>query len=183
MMARSQTGRMAAQPKRACFTMKKVWIPLALSLALSACAIPQQQAVPRVPFPASEYDALPKTGTGSLTGQVFMRTVGGDVKFGAGSDVHLQPVTSYSQQWYEVNYLGGQPLAPADPRASQGLLTTQADGNGNFSFSSVPPGKYFLSSTVSWQAPSPYGLLPQGGVVAKIITISNDSQAREMLTK
>lgn len=163
--------------------MKKVWMSLGLSLALSACAIPQQQTVPRAPFPAAEYDALPKTGSGSLTGQVFMRTVGGDVKFGAGSDVHLQPVTSYSQQWYDVNYLGGQPLSAPDSRASQGLLTTQADGNGNFSFSNVPPGKYFLSSTVTWQAPSQYGLLPQGGVVAKIVTISNGTQSREMLTK
>ncbi|RDL17054.1 hypothetical protein D884_03195 [Pseudomonas sp. URMO17WK12:I10] len=163
--------------------MKKVWMPLALALALSACATPNQQAVPRVPFPVSEYDALPKTGTGSLAGQVFMRTMGGDVKFGAGSDVHLQPVTAYTQQWYTVNYLEGRPLEPADPRALQGTLVTQADGSGNFSFTNVPPGRYFLSSKVQWQAPTQFGLLPQGGVVAKIVTISDGVQAREMLTK
>lgn len=164
--------------------MKKLWISVALACTLSACAIPQQQApVARIPFPTAEYDALPKTGTGSLAGQVFMRTVGGDVKFGAGSDVYLVPVTSYSKQWYAESYIAGRPMENPDPRASQGQLITQADGNGNFSFSNIPPGNYFLSSTVRWQAPSQYGLLPQGGVVAKIVTISDDKQAREMLTK
>ncbi|MFJ1336791.1 hypothetical protein ACIKP7_01465 [Pseudomonas caricapapayae] len=166
--------------------MNKIFASIALACTLSACAIPQparQAPVPRIPFPAAEYDALPKTGTGALTGQVFMRTVGGDVKFGAGSDVYLLPVTSYSKQWYAESYIAGRTLENPDPRARQGQVHTQADGNGNFTFTDLPPGNYFLSSTVTWQAPTQYGLLPQGGVVAKIVTIADGKQTKEMLTK
>lgn len=92
----------------------------AIMIMLSGCAVSQQKPVPRIPFPAAEFAALPTKGTGTLTGQVFMKTVGGDVKFGAGSTVYLVPVTSYSKQWYEVNYIGGQALEAPDPRSGQG---------------------------------------------------------------
>ncbi|MFK0875525.1 hypothetical protein ACIUW1_11825 [Pseudomonas aeruginosa] len=155
----------------------------AIMIMLSGCAVSQQTPVPRIPFPAAEFAALPTKGTGTLTGQVFMKTVGGDVKFGAGSTVYLVPVTSYSKQWYEVNYIGGQALEAPDPRSGQGSITTVADGNGNFTFTDIPPGDYFLSSTVTWQAPSKYGLLPQGGVVAKVVSIADGVKLREMLTR
>lgn len=164
-------------------SLKKLGLIAFAISALNGCAIPQQQVIPRIPFPAAEYAALPTKGTGSVTGQVFMRTVGGDVKYGAGSDVYLLPATSYADQWYVVNYLGGKPLAERDPRAEQGQFVTQADGTGYFTFSDVPPGKYYLSSKVTWQAPTQYGLMPQGGVVAKLVTISDGKQVREMLTK
>lgn len=45
-------------------TMKKVGIAVLLASALAGCAVPQQQAIPRVPFPVAEYTALPTTGTG-----------------------------------------------------------------------------------------------------------------------
>ncbi|HFF2270526.1 TPA: hypothetical protein ACGBIC_006409, partial [Pseudomonas aeruginosa] len=61
--------------------------------------------------------------------------------------------------------------------------TTVADGNGNFTFTDIPPGDYFLSSTVTWQAPSKYGLIPQGGVVAKVVSIADGVKLREMLTR
>lgn len=164
--------------------MKNVWIPFILAAAISGCAVTQPQPlVPRVPFPVAEYEALPKTGTGSVTGQAFLRTVGGDVKYGAGSDVYLQPVTAYTKQWYEVNILGGRQLENPDPRATLGQLSTQADGNGNFTFNNVPPGNYFLSSAVRWSAPSQYGLVPQGGVIVKIITVSDGKQTSQLLAQ
>ncbi|WP_350025869.1 hypothetical protein [Pseudomonas fulva] len=161
--------------------MKQVWITIILTAALAGCAV--QPPVQRVPFPTAEYDALPKTGTGTVTGQAFLRTVGGEVKYGAGSDVYLQPVTAYTTQWYEVNVLGGRQLASPDPRANQGQLSTQADGSGNFSFTNVPPGKYYLSAAIRWSAPSQYGLLPQGGVIVKTIAVSDGNQTTQMLTQ
>jgi len=164
-------------------SFKKIGLIAFVTSALYGCAVPQQQVLPRIPFPAAEYAALPTQGTGSLTGQVFMKTIGGDVKYGAGSSVYLLPATSYSSQWYTENYLGGKPLSTPDSRAEQGQLVTQADGTGYFTFNDVPPGKYYLSSTVTWQAPTQYGLMPQGGVVAKLVNISDGKQVREMLTK
>lgn len=166
--------------------MKTVWIPLIFAATISGCAVPHQQYQPpvqRIPFPAAEYDALPKKGTGTVTGQAFLRTVGGDVKYGAGSDVYLQPVTAYSKQWYEVNILEGRQLSAPDQRATQGQLSTQADGSGNFTFIDVPPGNYFLSAAVRWSSPSQYGLIPQGGVIVKIVTVSDGKQTTQILTQ
>lgn len=162
--------------------MKAIGFAVAVAaFTLTGCVVPQQE-VPRLPFPEAEYSALQKTGTGEVSGQVFMRTVGGDVKYGAGSVVYLQPVTSYTTQWYVDNFQGGKNLAPPDPRAALYSIKGQADGNGNFSFTGVPPGKYYLSSEVRWSAPSQYGLLPQGGVIAKEVSVQNGQKLREMLT-
>lgn len=158
-------------------------VALLAAALIVGCALPHQQVIERVPFPEAEYAVLPKQGTGAVTGQVFMKTVGGDVKFGAGSDVYMLPVTSYTTQWYVESYLGGKALQEPDPRAKQGQLVTQADGTGAFTFTDVPPGKYYLSSTVNWSVPTSYGLAPQGGVVAKLVTVTDGKTAREMLTK
>ncbi|WP_315244973.1 hypothetical protein [Pseudomonas fragi] len=163
--------------------LKQIGLVLFVASTIAGCAIPQQQIVPRVPFPVAEYESLPSSGTGTLTGQVFMRTVGGDVKYGAGSDVYILPVTSYTTQWYTENYLGGQVLAAPDARSEKGMKLTQADGTGYFKFTDVPPGKYYLSSKVTWQVPTQYGLSLQGGVIAKLVVIENGKEAREMLTK
>ncbi|EFW77381.1 hypothetical protein [Pseudomonas savastanoi] len=162
---------------------KQIGLAVFIASTLGACAIPQQQIVPRVPFPVAKYDHLAASGTGTLTGQVFMRTVGGDVKYGAGSDVYILPVTSYTNQWYAESYIGGKSLGAPDARAEKGMKVTQADGTGYFKFSDVPPGKYYLSSKVTWQVPTQYGLSLQGGVIAKQVVIENNKETREMLTK
>lgn len=163
--------------------MKKTrFAALFLSAALlTACA--NQKPVDRPSFPVDEYAQLQKTGTGKVAGQVFMKTVGGDVRYGAGSDVYLFPVTSYSDFWYQTNYVSHQPIVPPDPRQLQYTKIVQADGSGNFEFTDVPPGRYYVSSMVTWQAPTQWGLATQGGAVVKSTTISNGSIARVMLTR
>lgn len=155
---------------------------LILSIALlSSCA--NQKPVERPPFPVAEYSQLQKTGTGKVTGQVFLKTVGGEVKFGAGSDVYLFPATSYSDFWYQTNYVSQLPIAPPDSRQMEYTKITQGDGNGNFEFTDVPPGRYYVSSKVMWQAPTQWGLAAQGGWVAKPTTVSNGSTVKVILTR
>ena len=155
---------------------------LILSAALlTACA--NQKPVDRPPFPIDEYAQLQTVGTGKVAGQVFMKTVGGDVRFGAGSDVYLFPGTSYSDFWYQTNYVSQKPIAPPDSRQMQYTKIVQADGSGNFEFSDIPPGRYYISSMVTWQAPTQWGLAAQGGWVAKSATVSNGATARVMLTR
>lgn len=134
-------------------------------------------------FPVAEYSSLAHSGTGTVEGQVFMKTVGGDVKYGAGSEVILNPVTSYSEQWYDASYDLHRPMSPADSRQAQYVLTIQADGSGNFKFSNVPPGKYFVTSSVFWQIPSQFGLSRQGGMMTNRITVTNDQVTRSIITR
>lgn len=159
------------------------WIAVVFAAMLAGCA--GLAPLERPPFPVAEYEALPTEGTGVVTGQVFLRTVGGEVRYGAGSEVDLNPVTSYSRFWYENDYrAGGRRLAPYDPRLDAYIITTQADGSGNFRFENVPPGDYYLTSRVTWGVPvGLYTTQQQGGVISIPITVRDGEETRQMLTR
>ena len=163
--------------------MKLKLIALMMGLALiSGCA--NRQLVQRMPFPSAEYSALPTTGTGTVEGQAFLKTVGGDVKYGAGTEVYLIPVTSYSEQWYDIVFNQHKVPVISDPRQTPYVRIVQADGAGNFKFEDVPPGKYFARADVTWSAPSQYGgLALQGGPMANRISVSNGKITRTMITR
>jgi hypothetical protein len=48
-----------------------------------------------------EYAAFEQPGRGSIAGQAFLTTRGGDVKMGAGRTVTLDPATRYARAWYQ----------------------------------------------------------------------------------
>lgn len=163
------------------FSLKVATLTLTALMMAGCISHPAPQARP--PFPVNEYSALPTSGTGTVDGQVFMRTVGGDVKYGAGSQVVLNPVTSYSEHWYRTIYEVRAPIQDNDPRQSAYIKTTQADGSGNFQFTDVPPGRYFVTSEVRWQAPNQWGLSNQGGQITDRITVNNGKTTKVMLTR
>ncbi|MET0947058.1 MAG: hypothetical protein ABWY17_01225 [Pseudomonas sp.] len=141
--------------------------------------------VPRVPLNDSEYQRLPQVGTGVIEGQAFLKTLGGEVKYGAGSTVYLFPVTSYSEQWWRLTQIEMKPIAAPDPKHDKYIRTTQADGTGTFKFTDIPPGPYFIDAEVTWFAPTGYGggLEKQGGVIAHRIKVDNDKTTRIMITQ
>lgn len=156
---------------------------MACAATLSACA-PMQQAQPLAypPFPTEEYAKLPRTGDAQVSGQAFMKTRGGDVKVGAGSEIVLIPVTSYSKVLYTA-YLSNRPINTPDARAREFTIRTQADATGSFIFTGVPAGTYYLGGEVTWEAPTQYGLSKQGGFIAKEVTVAPGSKNTFMLTK
>ena len=159
------------------------WLALFLAgLALTGCA--SFTPMDRPAFPVAEYESLAKSGTGIVTGQVFLRTMVGEVRYGAGSEVMLNPVTSYSRFWYENGYLAKRAMGDADARQDAYIITTQADGSGNFRFDNVPAGDYYLTSSVFWQVPlGQFSSTQQGGWISEKISISDGEEVRKMLTK
>lgn len=153
---------------------------LTIAVGMSGCA--QQQIVNYPPFPAHEYAKLKQTGTASVTGQAFLRTKGGDVKVGAGSEILLIPVTTYSQVFYNA-YKAHRPLGPTDPEVKKYTLRTQADATGSFEFKSVPEGSYYVAGDVVWQAPTQWGLSRQGGMLVKELSVKDGDQVKVMLTE
>lgn len=144
------------------------------------------EPIERMSFPEAEYTVLPATGTARIEGQAFLKTIGGDVKTAAGNAVYLNPVTSYSEQWY-ASYVTGRPLDPAepDPRLSKYIRETTADGEGRFEFADVPAGEYFVTTRVVWGVPTgSYGTISQqGGTVTKRISIKEGEVIKIIITR
>jgi len=152
---------------------------LLLFCCLSACVTtttPRPEPTSRMPFPEEEYLILPKSGKVTVTGQAFLKTRGGDVKMAAGNEILLEPVTSYSKEWYEKYALTWGRISPPDERLWKYVRKQIADGSGRFSFKNVPAGEYFISTEVTWEAPAGYqsSLQRQGGIIIKRITIGTE---------
>src|SRR5690348_10625074 len=79
-------------------------------------------------------------GTGTIMGQAFMKTVGGDVKTCAGNTVQLVPASAYTREMTAAARAGASAWANRDPRLTQYIRSTKCDAQGNFSFNAVPGG-------------------------------------------
>lgn len=154
-------------------------------VAFGCASLKVKPPQPRVAvFDATEYAAYAGKGTGKLTGQGFMKTRGGDVKLCAGEAVYLNPVTSYSTEWFNAT-VAGIALEPADPRASEFIRSTLGGADGHFEFNELPAGEYYVMTTVRWEVPSSYqgGLTPQGGPVGARVSIRNGATTNVILTQ
>ena len=136
-------------------------------------------------FPEAEYLALRKSGSAMIRGRAFLKAPDGGVKTAAGNQVVLNPVTSYSTEWYEKSYLRGLQMQDADPRLLAYLRTQVADGGGRFVFRNVPAGEYFITTEVRWKAPAGNqgALQVHGGVITKRIKVSAGKTIEVALTK
>jgi len=163
--------------------MAKTVVVATVALALASCAtLEPKPPAERVAFPEYEYAAIGVNGTATVRGQAFLRTRGGDVKTAAGEQVLLNPVTSYSRQWYEVAYLGGRALTEPDPRYWQYIRRTVADADGRFAFSNVPAGRYYVVTRVVWEVSTGYELAAQGGFVVKEISVEEGENLDVIVT-
>jgi len=104
--------------------------------------------IERMAFPSSEYYTLQKMGKGTVRGTIYMKDAYGKHIVGSGTRLYLNPLTSYSKQWYEESYLGGHEMKKADARLFNYLKFTASDSNGAFEFYGVPSGSYYLIGTV-----------------------------------
>ena len=102
----------------------------------------------RIEFPVSEYARLPRMGKGTVKGTIYVTDMYDRRIVGESTRLYLNPVTRYSEQWYQESYLGGYKMQKADPRLFNYLRFTASDKNGKFAFYGVPSGSYYLIGTV-----------------------------------
>lgn len=126
---------------------------LVFAAGLAGCyAAPRPSIYNRMrSFDEAEYAAFSGNGTASISGQAFMKTRGGDVKYGAGETVTLNPVTTYSTEWWTVAVQRGVSMSEPDPRTSAYNRVATADGQGRFEFKGLPAGEYFVACSISWE--------------------------------
>lgn len=157
-----------------------------IMLFVASCSFleTKKPLLPRIPFPKEEYAKLPVSGTGTVTGRAFLKR-GGDIIAAAGERVLLNPVTTYSNQWYTLSFIGHSQLEPPDPRINKYIRAATADPQGRFTFRNVPPGEYYVITVVSWQMPLSDQEVPasQGARLCKRITVRNGEETRVTLNQ
>lgn len=110
---------------------------------------PSREALQRIAFPVGEYQALDRTGKGTIQGHIYIQDPYGKRIYGAKTRLYLNPVTSYSRQWYKESYINGRKMGKADSRLFNYLKFTASDDEGSFAFYGVPSGRYYLIGTVT----------------------------------
>ena len=162
--------------------MKSTIGTIAVIIVLAGCITPELPPAP-IPFTEAEFKAYEGRGTARIIGQAFLKTRGGDVKTGAGNFVMLLPSTPYTlelrrrmQHGEKLPALAGTPLAKY-------MRTTTADAGGNFEFSELPAGQYYMNCIITWEVPSQYGPESTGGVAYGDATVSEGQTVKVIVTR
>ena len=155
--------------------MRKLSV-LLIVLILAGCASAPTPVAMTTPFDPVEHSSYKNPGTGSIKGQGFMRQQGGTVVTCAGSTAYLFPDTGYFREIIQIAK-SRQTVAAAIPiEAQQTVRTSDCDAQGNFSYSNIPAGKWFITVEVKWII----GYYPQGGSLLRNILVT-DGQSQEIL--
>ncbi len=144
-------------------------------------------------FPVSEYESIPirdrwPTDGATIVGQVFLRTVGGDVRKGAGELVMVTPVTSYSRRFvlaltYSDNpaYIVrlGNVMRQVTEKMEPWTNIVQADGDGKYSFRGIPNGEWYLISNLTWLVAGEL----QGGFIVVRVSVDGKKEYTVQITR
>jgi hypothetical protein len=140
----------------------------------------KEEKMARISFPVEEYNRLPKTGKGTVKGAIYVKDAYDKRVAGTGTRLYLNPVTSYSDQWYEESYLGGSKMEKADQRLFNYLRFTASDSSGNFAFYGVPTGKYYLIGTVTCGTECGYDSAKSIRIATQVTIVGNQVVQKDL---
>jgi hypothetical protein len=147
------------------------WALVLLIVSALGCA-PTSPTPRTVAFNETEFTAYGRTGTAQFVGQAFWKQGGGGVVYAAGEVVKLIPANGYTSEWWQKQFLEGKKLESASPEVAARIASyersTMADGTGNFEFSGLPAGDYYVITQKTWYVAS-YGT--QGGPFGMKVSI------------
>ena len=159
-------------------------VVLALPLAYAGCSArqgPGRQVAPsfvqmQTKFDYSEHEPYAKSGENGISGQAFLTRQGDSVVTCAGNRVLLLPATSYFREmfWHMI-VAGSEPKPPETPYPGlkSMIRRTECDAQGNFSFSEIPDGTWFVLTQVNAK---------HGGVLIAEMTLPNGGTPQVLLT-
>jgi len=170
--------------------MKKFVSVIFLAVLLSSCGTMYYPVAPEKnkiflssAFNVNQAQFINKKGNNTLKGESFLKTVGGDVKTCAGNEVHLIPVTDYSnermikqfgksQSGYITDYTFIMTeFVNTDANYTEYQKTTYCNSQGGFIFENLSDGEYYVTTIVKWQGG--YPMTTQGGVIMKRIAVKD----------
>lgn len=131
-----------------------------LAVALSGCA--GQTVIPiSRDFHPEEAKRLAEPGPNIISGSALIRQQGGGVVTCAGLPINLIPKTAYATErtqaiWgnsakgYAPVYAMQMTFDPNPPGYHEHARHTRCDAQGNFQFSDVADGEFYLVSVITW---------------------------------
>lgn len=151
-------------------TRKAIPAVIIAALALAACA-PQPHLM-STPLSDAAFQPWVGTGQASLSGQAFLKTVGGDVKTCAGEHVTLLPDNAYDEEWWNAAKAGQATDLPPD--VGRYFRRTTCDAFGRFRFDGLPAGRWIVLTVVTWGVPSGNWIAPidtEGGELTRAVDL------------
>jgi len=142
----------------------------------------EEKKMQRIAFPTAEYNRLGRTGKGTIKGTIFVNSPYGKKIVGAGTRLYLNPVTSYSNQWYNDSYIAGNKMEKADSRLFNYLKFTAADSSGVFAFYGVASGSYYLIGTVQCSTECGYDTSKSIRIATRV-TVSGNNIVEQDLSR
>ena len=145
---------------------------LLVAALATGCAHATGPAARETSFNEQEYAQYAYAGTGTISGQVMVRAEGGQTRPAEGSQVSLNPVTSYSTEWWNRTVVGGLNLRSADEREQKYLRTAVTDAQGRFLFSDLPRGEYFVVAALNTVAAPSGATGPSSSMVGQRVHLT-----------
>jgi hypothetical protein len=143
-------------------------------------------------FNPDEVSFVKLRGTSTVTGTAFLKLADGTFKDCAGFNIELLPVAAYSNERVARTYGNDQQgqilmeqnppkFTPDVPEYHDMLIKGTCDLRGEFNFSNVPAGDYFVIAFIIWDDAS--GLMPRktGGGVMKRIHVPPETRVDVLL--
>ena len=163
--------------------MRVLAVVLGLPLTYAGCSArqPVRKSTPafvkmQTEFDYSEHERYAKSGGNGIYGQAFLAQQENGVVTCAGNRVLLLPATSYFREmfWHMI-VAGSEPEPPETPYPSlkSMIRRTECDAQGNFSFSEIPDGTWFVLTQVNAK---------HGGVLITEMTLANGGTIQVLLT-
>lgn len=160
-------------------TMRFVAITMT-AIALAGCA---GGPVPiKTPYSVEEHDPFRVEGKNTVTGQAFLRQVGGGTVSCAGTTAVLFPDTPFFKEVVDIASRGQKPDASAMPTPNRDRSSHRSafcDAQGNFTMEAVPAGRWILVAEVRWKT-GPY--TPQGGTLKRSVQVKDGATNRFILS-
>jgi hypothetical protein len=168
--------------------MKPAALFLGLTLAITGCAqFASRESALSTPIAPSEVEWARKSGANSVYGVALIKS-GGTNHTCAGQSANLIPDSAYARARMTAIFgnatkgmraasLGAEKFDRDDPLYVSTLRTTRCDSSGSFSFSRVPDGVWYVTSSVKWQGTSRI----EGGSMMQRVDLRGGRQMRVTL--
>ncbi len=165
---------------------------LILGLILASAAVAAEPIKLDSKFDIEAVRFVKQTGTSTVLGKASLKLADGTVKDCAGFNIELLPVAAYSKERIVKTYGNDQQgqilmeqnppkFTPDAPEYHDMLIKGACDLRGEFSFSNVPAGDYFVMAFIIWDDASGPTPRKTGGAVMKRIRVASQSRVEVLL--